>query len=1121
MDIRLNVCVTASNSCGDGSQECFPVTINTVPTDPTIAGDTPICPNGTGNYSIAADPTATSYSWIVPAGANITSGNNTESITVSFGNTAGDVCVIVSNACGNAMQDCFPVTFFDLPADASVSGPTDICPGQTVIYTTPEDINTTVYDWNVPTCATIDSGQGSNTIVVTWGAACTTAGDVCVDVSNACGTGQSDCLPVSISAVTEMPVVSVTDTDVCDCDETMASVTDAATATSINWTVPTGATITSGQGTANITIDWCNGQSGDVCATLTYACGTASDCEAVTVSTTPTANAGTDDAICGLTYDLSATTSVGNGTWSYTGGGMANFGNASAAQTSVTVGDFGSYTFIWTEDNNDCTDFDEVTIDFNPSPEITGGIAEVCNGTNTAYTITFDVTGGTADYTTTGITGSWSANTFTSDEIASGTAYNFTITDANGCVSQAYNGIFTCDCETDAGTIQVEQLEACIDQTVTATHNGDETLDGNDISQFILHDGDPLTGIIFDANNTGTFGLTPPMVVETVYYIAFAVGDDDGTGNVNLNAPCAGFTEGIPIVFHDYPTPNAGADDAICGLTYDLSAMPDAAGGSWSQTGGAGTATFADINAPSTNVIVSENGTYTFTWSESNAGCLGDDSVDITFNPSPEITGGIAEVCNGTNTAYTITFDVTGGTADYTTTGITGSWSANTFTSDEIVSGSAYDFTITDANGCVSQAYNGIFTCDCETDAGTIQVEQLEACIDQTVTATHNGDETLDGNDISQFILHDGDPLTGIIFDANNTGTFGLTPPMVVETVYYIAFAVGDDDGTGNVNLNAPCAGFTEGIPIIFHDYPTPNAGADDAICGLTYDLSATSDVAGGSWSQTGGAGIATFADVNAPNTNVTVSENGTYTFTWSESNAGCLGDDSVDISFNESPSIDGLIDEVCNNTNTAYTISFTVIGGVADYTATGVTGSWAANVFTSDELASGENYTFSITDANGCMSQEYTGSHICDCDTNAGTMTLDQLEACVDQSITAIHNGDEVLGANDVFIGVNAVDYSGYPDCRGEFISAFEAMANLSTKAAVEGQKLSIRAPLLDLTKAEIIKLGVAQGVDYGLTLSCYQPTSDGRACGRCDSCRLRADGFKQAGVPDPTAYV
>ena len=113
-----------------------------------------------------------------------------------------------------------------------------------------------------------------------------------------------------------------------------------------------------------------------------------------------------------------------------------------------------------------------------------------------------------------------------------------------------------------------------------------------------------------------------------------------------------------------------------------------------------------------------------------------------------------------------------------------------------------------------------------------------------------------------------------------------------------------------------------------------------------------------------------------------------------------------------------------------------------------------------------------------------------------------------------------EVLGANDIFCGVNAVDYSGYPDCRPEYIRAFEAMANLATKAAVEGAKLTVHAPLIDLSKAGIIRAGTQLGVDYALTVSCYQADDDGRACGVCDSCRLRREGFAAAGVPDPTRY-
>lgn len=113
-----------------------------------------------------------------------------------------------------------------------------------------------------------------------------------------------------------------------------------------------------------------------------------------------------------------------------------------------------------------------------------------------------------------------------------------------------------------------------------------------------------------------------------------------------------------------------------------------------------------------------------------------------------------------------------------------------------------------------------------------------------------------------------------------------------------------------------------------------------------------------------------------------------------------------------------------------------------------------------------------------------------------------------------------EVLDAKTIFIGVNAVDYSGYPDCRPEFIAAFEAMANLATKAGVEGKTLRVETPLMHLTKAQIIQLGVSLGVDYSTTISCYQADSNGRACGVCDSCRLRKQGFKEAGIADPTLY-
>jgi 7-cyano-7-deazaguanine synthase len=112
-------------------------------------------------------------------------------------------------------------------------------------------------------------------------------------------------------------------------------------------------------------------------------------------------------------------------------------------------------------------------------------------------------------------------------------------------------------------------------------------------------------------------------------------------------------------------------------------------------------------------------------------------------------------------------------------------------------------------------------------------------------------------------------------------------------------------------------------------------------------------------------------------------------------------------------------------------------------------------------------------------------------------------------------------LDADAIYIGVNALDYSGYPDCRPDYIEAFQHLANLATKRAVNGAPIDVRAPLIDLSKAEIVRLGVGLGVDYQLTVSCYQADSHGRACGRCDSCRLRQQGFQQAGITDPTRYM
>ena len=148
---------------------------------------------------------------------------------------------------------------------------------------------------------------------------------------------------------------------------------------------------------------------------------------------------------------------------------------------------------------------------------------------------------------------------------------------------------------------------------------------------------------------------------------------------------------------------------------------------------------------------------------------------------------------------------------------------------------------------------------------------------------------------------------------------------------------------------------------------------------------------------------------------------------------------------------------------------------------------------------------------------------------TDSNIAVPEQYEACILVTYVPARNTvflsialgwAEVLSAHAIFVGVNAVDYSGYPDCRPEFVSAFEQLANLATKAGVEGQTLTVKAPLMTMTKADIIQQGLRLGIDYSQTVSCYQADLDGKACGKCDSCRFRQQGFEQAGVIDPTRY-
>ncbi len=1008
-----SVCVTYSNSCGTSDPTCLPITIQqaAVPTQPV--GATTACAGATQNYQTTANPNATSYNWTVTAPATIVSGQGSNSITVNWGNsTAGSVCVSEVSSCGTSQPVCLPVQITAPPTMPALTGSATGCDGGVANYSITAIAGATSYAWQV-TGGTITSGAGTTAIAVTWNANAAT-GSVCVTATNSCGTSAPSCLNVLLGAAPAQPLISGNNA-ICAGTSGIYSVAPVTGATGYTWSVSSGGTIASGQNTTSVNINWLSAPGGNVCVAATGACGTGPQyCLPVVVSTQPVSNAGNGGTVCGNSFNLQATPSVAgsSGLWLLVPGapGPVVFANPNNAATSVSVTQTGIYRFVWQEQLNTCTSDDSVTVSFRDSP-MTGQIARTCDATNQNYTVTFPITNGTPPYTVPG--GTVSNGVFTSSPIPSGNTYSFQVTDANGCKSAVLTGSFSCACTTSAGTMSLTALSACQGSTVTATHLGGQVLDANDVTAYVLHTGSGTTlGTVLSQNATGTFGFQNGMAYETTYYISFVAGNSLN-GQPNPADPCFSVAQGQPVVWHQNPTANAGTDASTCGLSLTLGGNTSTGTSTWvvasSPTGG--TITLNNAQSPTAIATASAFGTYTLQWIINNLGCRDTDVVQLKFNSSPVI-GQLTRTCDGANQNYTVSFPITGGTAPYTVAG--GTVANGTFTSTPIVSGQSYSFQVTDANGCQSAALTGSFNCSCSTGAGTMSLTALSACQGTSVTATHIGGQTLDANDVSAYALHTSSSTTlGTVLSQNATGTFSFQNTMSYDTTYYISFIVGNNLN-GQPDPADPCFSVAQGQPVVWHQNPVANAGADADTCGLALPLTGNTSAGIGTWtvvSSSPGNTLSLGSTQNAATT-ATASNFGTYSLAWTINNMGCSDADTVQLTFNSSP-VAGQTVTTCDANNQNYTVSIPLSGGIPPYLVNGT--SVTGPTFTSAPIVSGTAYTFAITESNGCTTTDVTGSISCNCSTQAGTMDTAALATCEGGSITATHVGGENLDGNDV----------------------------------------------------------------------------------------------------------
>ncbi len=899
-----------------------------VPTMPVITGSSSVCFGQNSTYSVAPIANATNYTWTVPAGATITSGQGTASIIVNWTTAGGNICVTANNLCGPSLPACLNVSTTPVPSATQPLGSTVICADSTVSYSIPLIPAATAYIWMVHAPSTIASGQGTNAITVYW--ATTIADSVCVRVVSACDTSAPVCLPVNVLAP-------------------------------------------------------------------------------------PIANAGMDGAACGLVYNLSAIPSINNGTgiWKNVAGpGNVVFGSTTLAGTTATVSQTGLYAFEWRESNGFCTDADTTMVNYQELP--VSGLAQVaCDAANQNYTVVFAVSGGTAPYTIPG--GTFANGLFTSNPVASGQIYNFTVTDANGCTAQAVTGAFTCNCSSNAGQMSQQPLSACPGNSVQAQYQGGGAMDATDVSAYILHtNSGPALGTVLAENTTGMFSFGNGMTYGTTYYISYVVGD-------NLNGlpdpadPCFSVASGQPVTFYNNPVAFAGMDDSTCGLTLPVSG--NAGNGLWSLSSSPNGATATILNAASasTTVTASNFGTYTLTYTLTANGCTGSDDVALTFNESAA-AGSIVRTCDATNENYTVSFTISGGLAPYTVN--SSPVAGNNFSSAPLAGGQSYSFMITDVNNCSSPAITGTFNCSCATNAGQMDQSLLTACGGMTLTGVFQGGENLDGNDMLAWVLHtDSGTALGMVLAQNQTGIFSFLNGMTYGTTYYVSRVAGNNL-SGFPDPADPCFSVAQGQPVIFLEQPTPNAGPNAAICGQTITLAAVNSGFAGSWSQVSGAGLATFTAVTNPVSTVQVSATGTYVFRWTETNGICSALADVTIKFNDNPTV-SLLTTTCDPTNTAFTLSFSGLGGQSPYTVAGISGSFSGATFTSAALPNNTIYSFTLTDANGCSSPAVGGSHNCNCATNAGQMVLTPLTACGGMTLTGVFQGGEILDANDVLAWV------------------------------------------------------------------------------------------------------
>jgi len=517
------------------------------PPDVELGPDVIICQGETVTLDATIQgPFNTVYLW--------STGESSNTILVAP-NTSTQYHVTVTDLqSGFFSVDSITVTVLTLPiGQAVINGNTILCQGETDTYFTNPVSGATLYQWNVGSQGTIVSGQGSTSIDILWSNE--GAGQIQLVVSNDCGASPAVtyAIDVEVPPVLIGPIIG--DLNPCETSTSVYSIATATGADAYQWTLSGGASIISGQGTNSISIDWNGATGGDICVMASNVCGVSNElCATVVTTTTPLIDAGLDFAICGLQANL---TGIGNGKWSLSSGtGTAIFNNDQDPLTSVTVSKPGIYHFLFEINQSGCMASDAVEGEFFAEP-VVNNVEEDCSQDHLNYNVSFTIADGTPPYVVNGT--SLTGSDFISNLMAAGSSYSFQVVDAHGCLSIPINGLQDCACFKNSGEMDLNEIDACLDEAIQAIFLGGANVEPGDTLLYILHDGN-LPGGIIAWSDKPEFSFVPPMQTNTIYFISAVTAVKGTNGLPDFNDPCLSVSEGTPIRFADIPEVDLGSD---------------------------------------------------------------------------------------------------------------------------------------------------------------------------------------------------------------------------------------------------------------------------------------------------------------------------------------------------------------------------------------------------------------------------------------------------------------------------------------------------------------------------------------------------------------------------------